>query len=131
MNKYNRRSRPNLRHNVEFWSPSTEAGASGELEQKFILEYKGPFSLELPRNPVEVADSGKIQNEQVFVLIGQWCKDALRVTAGMYAVIPSFQKVYAIQGNATDPWGDRRKVHIRIVDNVTQPVTVQIINTMF
>jgi hypothetical protein len=131
MNKYNRRSRPNLRHTVEFWIPSTEPGPSGELKQEYITHYRGPFSMETPKTPVELGDSGRIQNEQSFTLIGQWSKTAMSVTAGMFAVIPSLQKVYAVHGNATDPWGDRRKVHIRIVDNVTQPTTIQILNTMY
>lgn len=131
MNKYNRRSRPNLRHTCEFWVPSTEPDAAGELQQSYILHYKGPFSMELPMRPMEIADSGRVNPEQVFLLIGQWCKPASEITLGMYCVIPSLQKVYAVQGTATDPWGDRRKVHIRIVDNVAQPLTIEMLPTMY
>lgn len=130
MNKYNRRSRPNYRYLCEFWTPSNVISSTGELTQAFTLHYKGAFSMELPRNPTEIADAGRVQNEQSFLLIGQWCRPVSEVTAGMFCVIPANQKVYAIQGNATDPWGDRKKIHIRIVDNVAQPITVQLIPTM-
>lgn len=131
MNKYNRRSRPNLRYTCEFWTPSTTPNASGELTQEFTLHYKGPFSREVPRTPTEITDAGRITSEQVFLLIGQWCSLAESITAGMFCVIPQLQKVYAVQGPATDPWGDRKKVNIRIVDNVSQPITIQLIPTMY
>lgn len=130
-NKYNRRARPNLRTLCEFWVPSSEATATGELKQEFLLHYKGAFSMEHPLRPTEVGDAGRIQSEQIFILIGQYCRPAAAVTAGMFCVIPSLQKVYGVQGPATDPFGDRRKVHIRIVDNVTQPVTIQLLPTMY
>ena len=131
MTKYNRRSRPNLRTTCEFWLPSNVVNSSGELTQEFTLHYKGPFSLEVPRRPTEITDSGRIASEQSFMLIGQWCKPAEEITAGMFCVIPSRQKVFAVQGPATDPWGDRKKVNIVIIDNVSQPVTIQLIPTMY
>lgn len=131
MNKYNRRSRPNYRNTCEFWTPSNVVAASGELTQEYTLHYKAPFSLEVPLKPSEITDSGRVQNEQTFLLIGQWCMPASTVTAGMFCVITSLQKVYAVLGNATDPWGDRKKIHIRIVDNVSQPVTIQLLPTMY
>lgn len=131
MNKYNRRARPNLRHVCEFWIPSTEPDAAGEMQQKFDLHYKAAFSMEVPVKPVEITDAGRIQSEQTFILIGQWCKPSASVTAGMFCVVPSMQKVYAVLGPATDPWGDRRKVHIRIVDNVSQHLTVELLPTTY
>jgi len=131
MNKYNRRSRPNLRTICEFWTPSTVVNSAGELTQEFTLHYKGPFSLEVPRKPTEITDSGRVASEQSFLLIGQWCKPAEEITAGMFCVIPSRQKVFAVQGPATDPWGDRKKVNITIIDNVSQPITIQLIPTMY
>lgn len=128
MNKYNRRSRPNLRHVVEFYVPSTTASSSGELETAFTRIYRGPFSMEKPMRPTEIADAGRIQDQQVFLLIGQWCKPAMDVTEGALAFIPSTQKAYAVDGSATDPWGDKRKVHIRIVDNVSSEVTAAMVS---
>jgi hypothetical protein len=130
MNKYNRRSRPNLRHTCEFWLPSTVPDASGELTQEYTLSYKGPFSMETPMKPGEIVSEGRVQMEQGFILIGQWCKPASEITEGLFCVIPSLQKVYAVRGRATDNWGDRKKIWINIVDNVTQPVTVQLLPTM-
>lgn len=131
MNKYNRRSRPNLRYICEFYIPSTDANSSGELEQEFDLHYKAAFSLELPQNPVEVVDTGRIQSEQTFILIGQWARPAAQITAGMFCVIPQLQKVYAVKGPATDQWGDRKKVRIQIVDNVSQPVTIALLPNLY
>jgi len=130
-NKYNRRARPNLRHLCEFWVPSAEPDASGELKQEFILHYRSSFSMEVPLRPQEIGDAGRVITEQTFVLIGQWCKPASQISTSMFCVIPSLQKVYAVQGQATDPFGDRRKVHIRIIDNVSQPTTIQLLPTMY
>jgi len=131
MNKYRRRQRPNLRHTVEFWIPTSVADASGELKQEFVMHYRGPFAMELPLAPKEISEAGRVVNEQTFLLLGQWCKPASTVTAGMFAVIPSLQKVYAVQGNATDQWGSRQKIQIRIVDNVTQTITTQVLSTIY
>jgi hypothetical protein len=38
----------------------------------------------------------------------------------MFAYIPSRKKLYAVNGNATDPWGDRKKIHIYVIDNLTK-----------
>ena len=129
MNKYNRRSRPNLRHICEFWVPSTVPTADGELKQEFTLHYRGPFAMEVPRNPTEINDAGRVQSEQIFYLIGQWCQPASTITAGMFCTIPSLQKVFAVNGPSTDKWGDRRKLWITVIDNVAQPVSLQLIPT--
>lgn len=131
MNKYNRRARPNLRNLCEFWVPSSEATSAGELKQEFTLHYKAGFSMELPLRPTEISDAGRVTTEQIFVLIGQWCLPAMQISTSMFCVIPSLQKVYAVQGQATDPFGDRRKVHIRVIDNVSRPVTIQLLPTMY
>jgi len=130
MNKYNRRSRPNLRHNLEFWIPGTKTNEAGELEQTFIQHYRGPFSLEVPRSPIEIAAQGIVQTQQQFTAIGQWCSLASKITEGMYCVWIAGQKVYAVHGQATDPFGDRKKIHIRLVDNVAQPIAQKLIPTM-
>lgn len=131
MNKYNRRARPNLRHLCEFWVPSAVANSSGELKQEFVLHYKAGFSMEQPMRPAEIADAGRVMSEQTFILIGQYCRPASLITSSMFCAIPSLQKVYAVQGPSTDPWGDRRKVHIRIIDNVAQPITIQLLPTTY
>ncbi len=77
--------------------------------------------------PTEIVDAGRVQDQQVFLLIGQWCKTAMQVTEGTVAFIPSTQKSYAVEGSATDPWGDKRKVHIRIVDNISSEVEADMI----
>ena len=130
MNKYNRRSRPNLRHTCEFWVPSEVADVSGELVQEFSLFYKGPFSMEVPLKPSEIAAEGRVQSEQQFILIGQWCKPSSQITAGMYCVIPGLQKVFAVRGPATDNWGDRKKVWIYIIENVSRPLSLQLLPSM-
>lgn len=130
MNKYNRRSRPNLRFMLEFWTPSTKSNASGELEQGFEQHYRGPFALEVPQKPTEIVAQGLVQTEQQFIAVGQWCRPASAVTEGMYCVWVAGQKVYAVVGQATDPWGDRKKIHIRLVDNVAQPIAQKLIPTM-
>lgn len=78
--------------------------------------------------PTEIADAGKVQDQQKYLLIGQWCKPAMNVTEGALAFTPSTQKAYAVNGSATDPWGDKRKVHIRIVDNVSSEVTAAMVS---
>lgn len=78
--------------------------------------------------PTEIVDAGRVQDQQVFLLIGQWCKTASQISEGMVAFIPSTQKMYAVEGGATDPWGDRRKIHIRIVDNVSSEVVSDMIS---
>ncbi len=130
MNKYNRRSRPNLRHVCEFWVPSDTATESGELVQDFTLYYKGPFSMETPLKPSEIAAEGRIQSEQQFVLIGQWCAPASKITAGMFCAIPSLQKVMSVKGPATDNWGDRKKLWVFVMDNVSQPITLQLMPSL-
>lgn len=130
MNKYNRKSRPNLRYVCEFWVPSTVATSSGELEQEFDLVYRGPFSLERPRTPIEIQSENRVQSEQRFQLVGQWCSLAATVTGGMFCVVPSLQKVFAVIGPATDPWGDRKKLEIMVIDNVAQPITIQLIPSL-
>jgi len=104
MNKYNRRSRPNLRHVCEFWTPSTVVTASGELTQEFTLHYRGPFSMEVPRSPNEITDSGRSQSEQVFYLIGQWCSSAASITAGMFCHSSSPESLCGL-GTSNRPMG--------------------------
>ena len=111
-NKYNRRSRPNFRHRVEFWKPSTVADSAGELKSEYVLVYAATFAMELPKTPTEVSDLGRVQPQQEFILLGQYSPKIKELTAGLYAVVKDLQKVVVLSGNATDPWGDRRKMQI-------------------
>jgi hypothetical protein len=130
MNKYNRRSRPNLRTVLEFWVPGTEPNEAGELIQVFTQKYRGPFALEVPQKPIEVSAQGLVQTEQQFTAVGQWCRLASTISEGMFCVCVAKQKVYAVVGQATDPWGDSKKIHIRLVDNVAQPISQKLLPTM-
>jgi len=73
--------------------------------------------------PREVIEGGRNVNEQEFLLIGQWTRLLADVTHGMICLIPAKQLVCAVNGHATDPWGDRKKIHIYVVDNVTKEFT--------
>lgn len=78
--------------------------------------------MEKPLKPQEVSDGDRNINEQSFLLIGQWTKSLAAVTHGMLAYNPTTDTVYAVNGNATDPWGDRKKIHIYVVDNLSREV---------
>ena len=130
-NKYNRRSRPNFRHRVEFWKPSAVADSAGELKSEYVLVYAATFAMELPKTPTEVSDLGRVQPQQEFILLGQYSPKIKELTAGLYAVVKDLQKVVVLSGNATDPWGDRRKMHIRVNDNLAQEITTKIMSTIY
>jgi hypothetical protein len=98
----------------------------GQLSQKFSLHSKGIFSKEKPRSPKEVKEGDRAINEQESLLVGTWTKTLSNVTHGMYCFIPSLSKLYAVQGNATDPMGDKKIVQITIVDNVTVDVSEEL-----
>jgi hypothetical protein len=91
----------------------------GQITQQFSLHSVGIFAKEKPRSPREVKEGDRSINEQESLLIGTWTKTLSNVTHGMYCFIPSLSKIYAVQGDATDPMGDRKTIHISIVDNVT------------
>jgi len=95
----------------------------GQMTQQFSLHSKGVFSKEKPKTPREVKEGDRSINEQESLLIGTWTKTLANVTHGMYCFIPSLSKVYVVNGDATDPMGDRKTIHILIVDNVTTNVS--------
>ena len=95
----------------------------GQITQQFSLHSKGIFAKEKPRAPKEVKEGDRSINEQESILFGTWTKTLSRVTHGMYCFIPSLSKVYAVQGDATDPMGDRKIIQITIVDNATTDVS--------
>jgi hypothetical protein len=120
-----RRSAPNWRKRCLFYTPSSDPNSAGELEQEFVLHYKGLFSKEDANAPREVNDSGRIQGEQMTLIRGPWTRLASTITEGMICVIPELQTVYAVKGKATDPFGDRKKIQIQILDNVSQTTTIR------
>jgi hypothetical protein len=95
----------------------------GQITKQFSLHSKGIFSKEKPRLPKEVKEGDRSINEQESILFGTWTKTLSNVTHGMFCFIPSLSKVYAVQGNASDPMGDRKTIQITIVDNVTSDVS--------
>lgn len=78
--------------------------------------------MEKPMRPAEATEGARVFPEQTFLLIGQWTKSLSNVTAGYIAWNPANNKAYAVDGNAFDPWGDRKKIHIYLVDNVTSDI---------
>lgn len=98
----------------------------GQMNKDFSLHSKGLFAKEKPRIPKEVKEGDRTINEQESVLFGAWTKTLASVTHGMYCFIPSLCKVYAVQGNATDPMGDRKSIQINIVDNITSDVSQEL-----
>lgn len=131
MNRYNRRARPNYRHQVRFYKPSVTPGTAGELTQDFTLHYSGYFSIEQPQKANEITEAARSVGEQISILIGNWSRLSFTVSEGMFAFIPDRNQVYAVNGQAIDPWGDRKKVHIYIVDNVTQTMANNIIPGLY
>ena len=128
----NRRNRPNTRYYCKFYTYSKTSLSApvindyGEQTQEFSLFSKGLFALEKPMKPKEIVDGDRSLNEQTFILVGNWTQDLANVTHGMYCFIPFYKKLYVVNGNATDPWGDRKKLHIYVVDNVAQDVRQKI-----
>lgn len=116
---------PNRRWKCKFYvlgptaktAPTTDS--LGQLTQEFSLYGSGVFAKEKPSKPREVREGDRAVAEQSFILIGTWTKTLSNVTHGMYCFIPSISKLFVVDGNATDPKGNRDKVHIYIVDNVT------------
>lgn len=98
----------------------------GQISKEFSLHSKGIFAKEKPRAPKEVKEGDRSINEQESILFGTWTKTLSNVTHGMYCFIPSLSKVYAVQGDATDPMGDRKTIQITIVDNVTSDVSQEL-----
>lgn len=125
----NVRKAPNKRFKCKFYvlaatsisEPTTDV--LGQLEQQFSLHCSGYFAKEKPRQPREVKEGDRSVNEQESILIGTWTRTLSNVSHGMYCFIPSLSKLYAVSGDATDPHGDRKTIHIYIVDNVTRNIT--------
>jgi hypothetical protein len=122
------RQRPNKRFTCKFYTlgptsitPQT-VDALGQLDREFSLHCRGIFAKEKPRKPIEIREGDRSVNQQESILIGTWTKTLATVTHGMYCFIPSLRKLYAVNGDATDPFGDRMTVHIYVIDNVTMDI---------
>lgn len=119
------RDRPNKRFTCKFYTLGPTAKATpttdtlGQLEQEFSLYCRGIFAKEKPSKPREIKEGDRSVNEQESILVGTWTRSLSNITHGMYCFIPTLSKLYAVSGDATDPHGDRKVVHIYIVDNVT------------
>ena len=122
------RERPNRRFTCKFYvlGPTAitdpETDALGQLVQEFSLVCKGVMAKEKPRVPREIKEGDRTVNEQESILVGTWTKTLYRVTHDMYCFIPAISKLYAVSGDAVDPYEDRRYVHIYIVDNVSRDI---------
>ena len=57
--------------------------------------------------------------------------DTWNAIAATGEAMPDLQKVVVLSGNATDPWGDRRKMHVRVNDNLAQEITTKIMSTIY
>lgn len=129
----NRRERPNLRYTCKFYSYSATANAEptvndyGELEQEFSLVAEGYFAKEKPIKPREIREGDRGVNQQEDILIGAFSHNLLNIKQDMFCYIPQLNKVYAVNGNAFDPYGDMKRIHIYVVDNVTQDVRQKIL----
>lgn len=126
MKRYNRRIVCKFYTLSETTLSEPTIDSMGQLSQKFSLHSKGIFAKEKPRAPKEVKEGDRAINEQESLLFGTWTKTLSNVTHGMYCFIPSLSKVYAVQGDATDPMGDRKTIQITIVDNVTTNVSQEL-----
>lgn len=119
------KDQPNRRWMCKFYvlGPTTKTDPTtdslGQLTQEFSLFCRGIFAKEKPSKPREIKEGDRVIAEKEDILIGTWTKTLGNVTHGMYCFIPTLSKLYAVNGDATDPKGDRQKVHIYIVDNVT------------
>lgn len=125
----NVRQRPNKRFTCKFYVLGPTAISApdidtlGQIEREFSLHCRGIFAKEKPRKPIEIREGDRSVNQQESILVGTWTKALANVTHGMYCFIPSLRKLYAVNGDATDPIGDRKAIHIYLIDNVTFDVT--------
>jgi len=122
------RQRPNRRFSCKFYTlgPTSESEPEtdnqGQLVQAFSLVCRGLCALEKPRQPREIREGDRAVGEQEQILIASWTKTLASVSFGMYCFIPSLSKLYVVNGNATDPYGDRRYIHVYVADNVTADI---------
>lgn len=119
------KDQPNRRWVCKFYTlgPTTKTvpttDSLGQLTQEFSLYCRGIFAKEKPSKPREIKEGERSVAEKEDILIGTWTKTLASVTHSMYCFIPQLSKLYVVNGDATDPKGDRQKIHIYIVDNVT------------
>jgi hypothetical protein len=124
-----RKERPNLTRRCRFYKYGTTLKDSepvtnvyGELEQSFSLIAVGLFAKEKPYRANEAEEGDRTIGEQRHTLTGRYTTSLSNVSATLYCYILSERKLYAVSGNATDPYGDKQWIWIDIVDNVTQDI---------
>jgi hypothetical protein len=94
----------------------------GELKQEFSLVALGLFAKERLSRASEAEEGDRTIGEQKYTLTGRYTSSLSKVSTGLYCYILSERKLYAVNGNATDPYGDKQWIWIDIVDNVTQDI---------
>jgi hypothetical protein len=92
------------------------------LQQEFSLTAIGLFAKEKPMRATEAEEGDRTISEQRHILSGMYTTSLSKVSAGLYCYILSEKKLYAVNGDATDPYGDKQRIQIEIVDNVTQDI---------
>lgn len=130
--KPTRRQRPNIKYKCRFYKygvplkdDTPVPNEFGELVSEFSLFAVGLFAKELPLKPTEAEEGNRTIAEQKFMLVSKWTTSLSKVTHGMYCYILRQQKLFVVDGNATDQWGDRQNIYINIVDNVTQDIATK------
>lgn len=127
-----RRIKPNIRQRCRFYRYGRDLKDEdivlsdyGEIKLKFSLFAIGLFAKEFPTKPIEIEEGNRTVAEEQFMLIGRWTKSLSQITHGMFCYILNEKKLFAVQGNATDKWGDKQNIYITIIDNVTKDITAQ------
>jgi hypothetical protein len=103
-------------------SEEPEVDDMGQLVKGYSLVASGLFEKTLNQRSREVAEGDRSVGETEFLLIGTWTKSLQRITHGMYCYIPSLSKLFAVNGDAVDKYGNHLKIMIKITDNVTSEV---------
>jgi len=124
-----RKERPNITRTCRFYKYGVTLKGSepvtneyGELKQEFSLTAVGLFAKEKPFKAQEAEEGDRTINEQRHTLTGRYTTSLSKVTGDQYCYILSERKLYAVLGNATDPYGNMQDIQIQIVDNVTQDI---------
>jgi len=128
----NRREKPNIRFTAKFYTYAATNNAeptvltTGELEQVFSLHAIGYGSLEKPLKPQESQEGDRTISEQSQLFICFYTRTLEKVTHGMYCYVSQLSKLFQVNGDALDPMGDKKKLHIHLVGNVTQDIRQKI-----
>ena len=99
-----------------------EVDDMGQIRKDYSLVASGLFKKTLNQRSREIAEGDRSVGETEFLLTGPWTGSLQRVTHGMYCYIPSLSKLFAVNGDAADKYGNRSEIMIKITDNVTSEV---------